>query len=282
MPFGAGRGARPGEDGDARSWPRGRSDRGARSRRGGIRPLEPRAGDRAGRAARRSRALREVRGAAGTVRLAPRDAARGRHDAGLVPQGPGDAAQPGQPRTASCPTCTSAAGWSTSSTTAARSRTRIEFHDYLEWAAAEFADRVDYGTEVDGHRPRCLDGAAGCWTCARRGGPLRTRNVVLATGLVPQLPDGVRDRRPGVAQPRPAHPDRLGRATPRRVIVVGAGQSAAEVGRPPAPDVPAGRGLRGVRALRLQPRRRQRVRQPRVRPRGGRRLLPARRPRSRT
>ncbi|NED57749.1 lysine N(6)-hydroxylase/L-ornithine N(5)-oxygenase family protein, partial [Micromonospora aurantiaca] len=32
--------------------------------------------------------------------------------------------------------------------------TRVEFHDYLEWTAAAFADRVRYGTEVVALRPR--------------------------------------------------------------------------------------------------------------------------------
>ncbi|WP_214364511.1 lysine N(6)-hydroxylase/L-ornithine N(5)-oxygenase family protein [Pseudonocardia sp. H11422] len=115
--------------------------------------------------------------------------------------------------------------------------TRIEFHDYLEWAAAGFAGQVDYGAEVVEIAPVCGDGP---------GGPVRdlevvtrhadgstqrhrTRNVVLATGLTPHVPRGVRlgDR---VWHSR----DLLSRvallegAEPRRLAVVGAGQSAAE------------------------------------------------------
>ncbi|MBW0117650.1 lysine N(6)-hydroxylase/L-ornithine N(5)-oxygenase family protein [Pseudonocardia abyssalis] len=104
--------------------------------------------------------------------------------------------------------------------------TRLEFHDYLEWAAAGFADRVDYGTTIVGVEavpddPEVLD------VRTEDGGRLRTRNVVLATGLVPHLPEGVSGGR------RVWHSRDLVAATAaatevRRVIVVGAGQSAAE------------------------------------------------------
>jgi L-ornithine N5-monooxygenase len=103
--------------------------------------------------------------------------------------------------------------------------TRIEFHDYLEWAAAEFADRVDYGTEVEGIA--AVPGEPWLLDVRTSRGTLRTRNVVLATGLVPQLPDGVRtgDR---VWHSRDLL-TRIGSVRdPGRVIVVGAGQSAAE------------------------------------------------------
>ncbi|OZM81544.1 lysine N(6)-hydroxylase/L-ornithine N(5)-oxygenase family protein [Pseudonocardia sp. MH-G8] len=108
--------------------------------------------------------------------------------------------------------------------------TRIEFHDYLEWAAAGFADRVDYGAEVQ--RIAAVPGEPGLLEVhashATRGATsVRTRNVVLATGLVPQLPEGVR------RGPRVWHSSELltrvdSLHDPRRVVVVGAGQSAAE------------------------------------------------------
>lgn len=104
--------------------------------------------------------------------------------------------------------------------------TRLEFHDYLEWAAASFADRVDYGSTIVGVEPVADDpGLVDVRT--DDGGRLRTRNVVLATGLVPFLPEGVPGGR------RIWHSRDLITATAsatdvRRVIVVGAGQSAAE------------------------------------------------------
>lgn len=104
--------------------------------------------------------------------------------------------------------------------------TRLEFHDYLEWVAGRFEDTVDYGTDVTAvipvpDAPDLLD------VVTSRGAVLRTRNVVLATGLTPNLPDGV------VPGERIWHTrDLLSRldqiVDPRRVIVVGAGQSAAE------------------------------------------------------
>jgi L-ornithine N5-monooxygenase len=106
--------------------------------------------------------------------------------------------------------------------------TRLEFHDYLEWAAGRFAGAVDYGGEVTGLRP-----LADTWEVTSRGpaGERRrlARSVVIGTGLTPHLPPATalddrvwhnRDlvhRVAGWAGP-----------APRRIVVVGAGQSAAE------------------------------------------------------
>ncbi|MDT7704428.1 MAG: L-ornithine N5-monooxygenase [Pseudonocardiales bacterium] len=112
--------------------------------------------------------------------------------------------------------------------------TRLEFHDYLEWVAARFAGQVDYGREVTAIEP--VAGEPGLLDVRTRTGDgredvLRTRNVVLATGLVPQLPPGVRtservwhsrDLLPGTEVVAASG------VRPRRVVVVGAGQSAAE------------------------------------------------------
>ncbi|WP_207394200.1 lysine N(6)-hydroxylase/L-ornithine N(5)-oxygenase family protein [Actinomadura formosensis] len=107
--------------------------------------------------------------------------------------------------------------------------TRVEFHDYLEWAAAAFADRVHYGTEVVALRPH--DDTA-LEVVVRRDDRLEThlaRNVVVGVGLEPVLPGGVQ------AGERIWHTADLltkldGREdwNPRRLVVVGAGQSAAE------------------------------------------------------
>ncbi|MEV4673774.1 lysine N(6)-hydroxylase/L-ornithine N(5)-oxygenase family protein [Actinomadura sp. NPDC049382] len=107
--------------------------------------------------------------------------------------------------------------------------TRVEFHDYLEWTAAAFADRVRYGTEVVALRPRDDEVLE---VVVRRDDRLEThlaRNVVVGVGLEPVLPEGVR------AGERVWHTEdlltRLGEReswNPRRVVVVGAGQSAAE------------------------------------------------------
>ncbi len=115
--------------------------------------------------------------------------------------------------------------------------TRREFHDYLEWTAAGFADRVDYGTEVVGMRlVPGPDGPAALvevdlrdiGTGATRR--VRARNVVLGTGLVPHVPPGtpLGERVWHSRDLLTRLPDLAG-APPRRVTVVGAGQSAAEV-----------------------------------------------------
>ncbi|MFI1185727.1 lysine N(6)-hydroxylase/L-ornithine N(5)-oxygenase family protein [Streptomyces californicus] len=114
--------------------------------------------------------------------------------------------------------------------------TRLEYHDYLEWAAAKFSGLVKYGTEVvhatpvqDGDEVRAFDVTAR-EVATGRTTTLRTRNLVVATGLVPRMPAGI------TASDRIWHSSELlyrladldGRE-PRRFAVVGAGQSAAEV-----------------------------------------------------
>ncbi len=113
--------------------------------------------------------------------------------------------------------------------------TRVEFHDYLEWAAARLADRVHYGTKVVDIRPVGAGGRVDFWDVIARGPrheqtrTYRTRNVVVATGIVPVLPDGV------IPSDRVWHSSellqRLAEWSPPqapRFAVVGAGQSAAE------------------------------------------------------
>jgi L-ornithine N5-oxygenase len=110
---------------------------------------------------------------------------------------------------------------------------RVEFHDYLEWAAARFADQVEYGAEVVAVRP-VTDGdqIVACEVVVRdaTGGLVtrRTRNLVIATGLEPVLPPSI------TLGDRVWHSSELmhrisGLDAPKRLIVLGAGQSGAEV-----------------------------------------------------
>uniref|UniRef100_UPI0015F0C073 SidA/IucD/PvdA family monooxygenase n=1 Tax=Pseudonocardia pini TaxID=2758030 RepID=UPI0015F0C073 len=73
--------------------------------------------------------------------------------------------------------------------------TRLEFHDYLEWAAARFTEHVDYGVEVTEVVPVETGSAVGLAEVVgfADGGPVRVRarNVVLATGLTPNVPRGI-------------------------------------------------------------------------------------------
>ncbi|MFF9061814.1 lysine N(6)-hydroxylase/L-ornithine N(5)-oxygenase family protein [Streptomyces sp. NPDC014882] len=116
---------------------------------------------------------------------------------------------------------------------------RMEFHDYFRWCASACADKVTYGCEVLSVEPvggveggRLLDvhlrqtDELGTRTLRRR-----TRNVVIAPGLRRRLPDGVAEssrvwHSSGLLQ-------RLDGLPPGgeglRFVVVGAGQSAAEV-----------------------------------------------------
>src|SRR5690606_7488182 len=75
---------------------------------------------------------------------------------------------------------------------------RAEFHDYLDWAASAFHDQVEYGSEVVGVTPVVTGGAVEHLdVIVRHGGcsdeltTRRTRNLVIAAGLEPALPEGV-------------------------------------------------------------------------------------------
>jgi L-ornithine N5-monooxygenase len=108
---------------------------------------------------------------------------------------------------------------------------RVEFHDYFEWAAAKVDDVVSYGVEVVAVQPVRDDGEIAFFDVLTSDGTtLRARNLVMGTGLRPQLPAGVE------AGPRIWHNSELLHripalkdADPKRFVVVGAGQSAAEV-----------------------------------------------------
>ncbi|MFB4314129.1 lysine N(6)-hydroxylase/L-ornithine N(5)-oxygenase family protein [Actinomadura sp. 21ATH] len=105
---------------------------------------------------------------------------------------------------------------------------RLEFHDYLEWAAAAFEGRVRYGSEVVAVRPH---DAATLEVVVRRDDELHTcltRNLVIGVGLEPVLPDGVRQgERIWHTEDLLTRLDGL-TGTPERLVVLGAGQSAAE------------------------------------------------------
>nr|VTP04552.1 L-ornithine 5-monooxygenase [Mycobacterium riyadhense] len=103
---------------------------------------------------------------------------------------------------------------------------RMEFHDYLEWAASRVAANVRYGhrvIEVTSGEPGFVVRTDPKWV-------IHARTLVLGTGLRPVLPDGVSE----TARQWHSHTLLNGLATlnaavPTRFAVVGAGQSAAEV-----------------------------------------------------
>ncbi|MET1078081.1 MAG: lysine N(6)-hydroxylase/L-ornithine N(5)-oxygenase family protein [Pseudomonas sp.] len=117
--------------------------------------------------------------------------------------------------------------------------TRLEYNDYLGWAAGHFAERVHYGEEVIGvealeeqgevRRLRVLSRSADGRTRTRI-----TRNLVVSIGGLPSVPEVFRPAR----DPRVIHSStyqariddlcaqRDGR---HRLAVIGSGQSAAEI-----------------------------------------------------
>ncbi|MCA2215602.1 lysine N(6)-hydroxylase/L-ornithine N(5)-oxygenase family protein [Jidongwangia harbinensis] len=113
---------------------------------------------------------------------------------------------------------------------------RVEFHDYLEWAAAQVDELVRYGHEVVDVRPVTgvdpdIDLVDVLVRTPAGQTTYRARNLVVATGLRPQLPAGVTTGdRIWHNSDLLRNVDRLADGpAPSRFVVVGAGQSAAEV-----------------------------------------------------
>ncbi|MCO8275198.1 lysine N(6)-hydroxylase/L-ornithine N(5)-oxygenase family protein [Actinoplanes sp. TRM 88003] len=110
---------------------------------------------------------------------------------------------------------------------------RVEFHDYLEWAAARVGDVVHYGSEVTEVVPVIRDGVIEAFDVLARGADglvtaCRARNLVVATGLRPILPSGVElGERVWHSRDLLTNIGRVEKAD--RFVVVGAGQSAAEI-----------------------------------------------------
>ncbi len=109
--------------------------------------------------------------------------------------------------------------------------TRIEFHNYLEWAAACFGDDIHYGAEVlHVGTCRCLD-KSHFEVRVRQNGKVsayHAANVVLALGVAPDLPTSV-----AISERVWHNSELLSRlemlpAEPSGVAIVGGGQSAAE------------------------------------------------------
>ncbi|MET9851909.1 lysine N(6)-hydroxylase/L-ornithine N(5)-oxygenase family protein [Streptomyces sp. NPDC006450] len=110
---------------------------------------------------------------------------------------------------------------------------RVEFHDYLEWAAAKVDDMVSYGHQVVSVEPVLREGVVEYLDVTARSGDEvvvhRARNLVISTGLRPVMPEGV-ERTEHVWHNTDllTKVDALEGGEPSRFVVVGAGQSAAE------------------------------------------------------
>lgn len=108
--------------------------------------------------------------------------------------------------------------------------TRHEFHDYLSWAAGRVRVPVTYGATATR-----IDHVAGDFVVSVRDGQgaaadVTGHAVVVGTGIRPLLPDGIAAGRRVFHNHRLlAHLERLPSRPAGRFLVVGAGQSAAEV-----------------------------------------------------
>lgn len=115
---------------------------------------------------------------------------------------------------------------------------RIEFNDYLAWVASHFGERCHYGEEVIDVLPEPADGVVQRLRVRSRDAEGRiherlARNLVLGVGGEPQIPSAFRGWRDARVVHSSGYLDRIAQyrddTAPRRIAVVGGGQSAAEV-----------------------------------------------------
>jgi L-ornithine N5-oxygenase len=113
---------------------------------------------------------------------------------------------------------------------------RHEFNDYLSWVADQFADHCDYGEEVLSVEPELSGRKVQCLRVRSRSNSGQeserlAQNVVISVGGSPRIPD---EFQPWSAHPRVFHSsnylDAIGQLKhPKRVAIIGSGQSAAEI-----------------------------------------------------
>jgi lysine/ornithine N-monooxygenase len=113
---------------------------------------------------------------------------------------------------------------------------RLEFNDYLAWAAGHFDHQCRYGEEVIAVLPEIRGSEVSMLRVVSRDAHHRTherltRNLVMALGGTPNIPDCLAHLR---EEPRVFHSSSFRSAfarlpPPRRVAVIGAGQSATEI-----------------------------------------------------
>ncbi|MFG1478721.1 lysine N(6)-hydroxylase/L-ornithine N(5)-oxygenase family protein [Xanthobacter sp. V4C-4] len=141
---------------------------------------------------------------------------------------------------------------------------RVEFNDYLGWAAERFASCVSYGEEVVALEPEVSGGAVDTVRVVSRGPEGRTRvrrarNLALATGGAPRVPELFAPLREAArvfhSSAYLARIDGLGleRHPAPRIAVVGAAQSAAEIFLDLTSRFPHGRVDMIVRGHALRP-----------------------------
>ncbi|KAK6434385.1 hypothetical protein LTR95_009431 [Oleoguttula sp. CCFEE 5521] len=119
---------------------------------------------------------------------------------------------------------------------------RIEYEDYMRWCADHFQDVVDYDQDVESVEPASTHATTGAITSFRVLSANRTtghrterlaKHVLIAAGGRPQLPDWVPRHHPRIIHSSQyattAHKAFTPDKPPKSIVVIGAGQSAAEI-----------------------------------------------------
>ena len=155
--------------------------------------------------------------------------------------------------------------------------TRHEFQDYLRWAADRVTADVRYGTEITAvEAVRHHNGTADLFAIhAADGSVVHARSVVVGVGL--RAADPAMGHRIGAMLPQPPVPVPPGRDARAGASAIRGGRGGTERSRSgavPAHPLSAGRGPQHLQPLRVQPGRRQPVREPDLRSFGSRRTPP--------
>lgn len=143
---------------------------------------------------------------------------------------------------------------------------RIEYEDYMRWCANHFGAVVDYGRDVqkvDVGKTNPTTGAIETFQVSavdpRTGhvSRLRTKHVVIAAGGRPNIPKPLPTNHPRVihSSQYATHIDSIFPAgsRPRRIVVIGGGQSAAEVFENVPSRFPGTQSVLVIRGAALKP-----------------------------
>jgi len=143
---------------------------------------------------------------------------------------------------------------------------RIEYEDYMKWCAAHFQSVADYNQEVQNVEVGKTNKSTGAIESFNvvsrnlqtgRSTRISTRNVVIAAGGRPNIPKPLPQRHPRVihSSQYATHVDKLfpPGSHPKRVAVIGGGQSAAEIFNNVPSRFPGAQSLLLIRGAALKP-----------------------------
>jgi L-ornithine N5-oxygenase len=143
---------------------------------------------------------------------------------------------------------------------------RIEYEDYMRWCAEHFSNVVDYSQDVHSVNPGPINPNTGAveWftvtstnTQTGETRSLKTKHVVIAAGGRPNIPASLPQSHPRIihSSQYATHAQQIfaGSSPPKRIAVIGGGQSAAECWHNIPTRFPGTQSLLFIRGAALRP-----------------------------